>query len=138
MAAIEYTAGARAPLKTGHSVGTQYSIDVKLRGFGESFDFSKSTVISLAGNVETILKRSARGYSITLSWPNTQNADMEEFLFSVAAGEIFSIDPHGTVAVPDHPVDVVMMNNVVPIQRMTRVTTKHRKCTITVRPTLLD
>ena len=138
MSAIIYIAANRAPLKTGHTVGTEYSIDLKLKAFSENFDFSKTAKVALNGNVATTLKRSSRVYSVGFSWENSKNADVEEFLFSVAGGEIFTFDPYGTVAVPDNPVSCVMLNNGVSVQRMTRGTTPHRTCTLTFRPVVLD
>lgn len=136
MSAITYTANSRAPLVTdspAHVDGTQYSIDVKLQQFTEAVEAPKSVHVSIAGNTETVLKRAAKIINIVLIWPNTLNADMEEFLYSISAGETFTFDPYGVVGVPDDPVNVVCMNDAFSIGRMSHGNTPWRSVGLTLR-----
>ena len=136
MSAITYTANSRAPLITdspAHVDGTQYSIDVKLQQFIEAVEAPKSTHVSIAGNTETVLKRAAKIINIVLIWPNTLNADMEEFMFSIAGGESFSFDAYGVVGVPDDPINVVCMNDGFSIGRMSHGSTPWRSVSLTLR-----
>jgi hypothetical protein len=114
--------------------GTAYDIDVKLQGFTEQIETPKTSHMALSGRVETVLQRAVKIYNIVLIWPNSSNADIEEFLFSVAAGETFSFDPYGTVASADAPVDVVCTNTGYNIGRMTHGSTPWRSVSLTVRP----
>ena len=137
MAGIIYTANARAPLITdspAHVADTEYSFDVKLQAFPESIDAPKTVHTAIAGNVETVLKRATRVMSIVLIWPNTINADMDEFLFSIAGGETFSFDAYGTIAVPDNAIDVVCTNNAFGIGRISHGSTPWRSVSMTLRP----
>lgn len=114
MAAITYTANARAPLITdspAHTAGTAYSFDVKLQAFSETIETPKTIHTSLAGGIETVLQRSTRIYQAVFIWPDSNNGNMEEFLFSVAAGETFAFSPYGSVGdSPDLAFDVVCIN----------------------------
>lgn len=137
MAAITYTANARAPLITdspAHVAGTPYEIDLKLQGFSEQIETPKSAHVAISGHVETVLKRAVKVYSVQFIWPHTENADVEEFLYSVAGGEIFSFDPYGTAAVADAPVDVVCMDTNYSIGRMSHGSTPWRMVALTLRP----
>lgn len=137
MAGIIYTANARAPLITdspAHVAGTQYSIDVKLQNHVVSVETPKSAHVSIGGNVETVLKRAAKTITAVLIWPNSENADIEEFLFSVAGGETFSFDPYGTIASPDDAQDMVCMNTSYNIGRMSHGSSPWRSVTLSLRP----
>jgi hypothetical protein len=139
MAAITYTANSRAPLVTdspAHTAGTDYSIDVKLRAYGESIETPKSSHISLGGNVEEVLQRASDVYSAVLIWPPTLNASMREFLYSVAAGEVFTFDPYGTVASADDPASMVCMNTSYNIGRLTHGKEHWRSVSLTIRPAI--
>lgn len=110
MAAITYTANARAPLITdspAHVAGVSYSFDVKLRAYQTTIDQPKTQHVSLNGNTETVLMRATKILQATFIWPPSLNPSMEEFLFSVAGGETFIFDPFGTVASADDPINVV-------------------------------
>lgn len=137
MSAIIYTASARAPLITdspAHVAGTAYSFDVKLRDFTTTIDQPKTQRVSLAGHVETTLRRAVKVYNITLIWPDTLNETMEEFLFSVAGGESFSFDPFGTVASADDPITVVSVDANLNIGRMQHGQTPWRSVSMKFRP----
>ena len=136
MAGITYTANSRAPLisdSPAHQAGTDYDIDIKLQGYIENFDTPKQVHVSLNGNVETVLRRASRQMKATFIWPNTLNAQMEEFLFSVAGGESFTIDPYGTVASPDNVLNVVCTNPGFNIGRMSHGSTPWRSVTLSLR-----
>ena len=114
MAAIIYTAVDRGQLITStspdHTAGTQYSVDVKLLQHFEQIETPKTTHVAIAGNVETVLKRAKKVISTAFIWPYAENEDVEEWLYSISGGEIFSFDPYGTIAVPDDSIQVVCMN----------------------------
>jgi len=137
MAVIEYTAADRADLVTGHTVGTNYQILVKLISYSMSVDQPKTMHTALNGRVETVLKRATKIYSATVSWSDAINANMEEFLFSIAGGELFSFDPYGTIVTPDQPLEVVSINSqqygISPIQRSS---TPARRVMLTMRPAI--
>jgi len=138
MAAITYTANSRAPLvatSPAHTAGTDYNIDVKLQAFNEGIDIPKSTHVSLGAQVETVLQRASNVYSMTLIWPYTLDDDMREFLYSVAAGESFTFDAYGTVAVADNPLSVVCLNDSYSITRLQHGKDHWRGVSLTIRPT---
>lgn len=140
MAGIIYTAAPRAPFVTDtsppHSAGNSYSIDVKMSGFIESIETPKTVHVSLGAKVETVLKRASKDITAVFLWPHELNNDMEEFLFSIAGGESFQLDPYGTIAVPDSVLDVVCVNNKFIIGRMTHGNEPWRTVSLTLRPSV--
>ena len=139
MSAITYTAVDRGTLITdspAHIAGNQYSIDVKLQQFSESIDMPKSTHVSIGGNIETVLQRASNLKNIVLIWPDQEDTDMQEFLYSIAGGETLSFDAYGTVSVADDPVDVVCMNTSFAIGRMTHGKVHWRSVALVLRPAL--
>ena len=143
MAAITSTAVDRGTLVTStspdHAAGTDYSIDVKLQRFTEQIDAPKKSHVSVIGNVETVLQRATRIYNIALIWPHAENESMEEFLFSISGGEVFSFDPFGTVAVPDSPIEVVCLDSIFSIgqMRLADGSQPYRSVTMTLRPVVV-
>lgn len=136
MAGLIYTADARAPLVADspeHTAGTSYSIDVKLQQYIESIDTPKTVHTSLGGNVETVLKRASSKSSIVLIWPSTQNSDMDEFLYSISGGEQFILDAYGTIAIPDNQINVVCIDQIFNIGRMTHGSTPWRSVRMSLR-----
>lgn len=136
MAVIEYTAADRAPLISGHVVGGSYFLVVKLIAYEESIDQPKTKHIALNGNVETVLKRATRMYSAVISWPDSFNGIVEEFLFSVAGGELFTFDAYGTFTSPDNPVDVVSVSDSAMLMPIQRSATPTRRVSLMMRPVL--
>ena len=139
MAAITYTANARAPLVTdspAHVAGNSYSIDVKLQAYNTQLEQPKTQHISIGGAVETVLRRVSPVHTITLIWPDTLDDSMNEFLYSVAAGENFSFDAYGTVAVPDNAVNMFSVSSNLDIGRMTHGSTPWRSVTMKLRPVI--
>ena len=137
MAGITYTANSRAPLITdspAHVAGTVYSIDLKLQQFVENVETPKQAHVAISGHVETVLKRAVKQYQVIFIWPNSENDDVEEFLYSVAGGETFSFDPYGTIASPDSAQDVVCTNQNYSIGRMSHGSTPWRSVALTLRP----
>ena len=122
MGAITYTAKSRAPLMTSvspvHVAELQYDFDVKFQAFSSSIDQPKSQHVSIGGVVETVLKRATNMHMITLIWPHEENEQLQEFIYSIAGGETFTIDPYGTIASPDDPLDVLSIDAQVSINRM--------------------
>lgn len=136
MAGIIYTASSRAPLITdspAHVAGTQYSIDLKLQQFTEAIDTPKSTHVSLGGNVETVLRRANKTMQTGFIWPDADNADIEEFLYSIAGGETFSFDAYGTIAVPVNAIDVICVNDGFSMGRLTHGDEPWRSVALSLR-----
>lgn len=136
MAGIIYTAVDRGFLITdspAHVDGTQYSIDVKLKDYIESIETPKTAHVSLGGKTETVLKRSQKVISATFIWPSSENAEIEEWLTSVAAGEVFSFDPYGTIASPDNASDVVYTGKEYRITRISHGSAPWRQVTFSMR-----
>jgi len=119
MASITYTANARAPLVSGHVAGTEYSFDVDIRAHAVTIDVPKASHISLGGNTETVLQRSSEATKYTIAWPTTTDDSMREFLYSIAAGEGFTFDAFGTIAVPVDPIAIVSVDKAFKIARLT-------------------
>lgn len=136
MAGIVYTAVDRGQLITdspAHVAGTDYSIDVKLQQFVEAVEAPKSVHVAIAGNVETVLKRTAKVMSTVFIWPDSENADVEEWLYSIAAGEVFIFDAYGTIAAPDNAISAICMNDNFSFGRMTHGSTPWRSVALTLR-----
>jgi hypothetical protein len=134
--AITYTAASRAPLITdspAHAAGISYSFDVKFTEFQTDIEVNQTQQVTLSGAVETILRRAADVIQISLIWPDTNNANMREFLYSVAAGESFSVDPYGSVASPDNPLTVIKTSGGSITPRMSHGATPWRMTSMTVR-----
>lgn len=134
MASVTYTAASRATLVASHVVGTSYSIDLKLRSFGTSLDMPKTVHAPLNGAPETVLRSATRIISASLSWPDANNEDVEEFLWSIAGGELFTFDAYGTVASPDDPLDVMIVNRSISMAPIQRIKATSRIISLTMRP----
>jgi hypothetical protein len=133
MAAIYYIAHARAPLIGGHTATTSYSFDVKLREYLPAGDAPKTQHVSLGGTVETVLKGFNTVTSVVLIWPDSNDANMQEFLASVAGGETWALDPYGSVAVPDVTIDFVTMGQSYAPARMSHGETPWRSVALSLR-----
>lgn len=71
---------------------------------------------SLSGKVESLLFRSENSYSCQselLDPESLKEAYLLEFLASVENAEGFTFDRYGTIAVPDNPVDCIMVSKAV-------------------------
>lgn len=134
MAAITYTAHSRATLISGHTAGVQYSFDVKLRAFSSVLEQPKDQHVSLSGYAETILTRATKIHSTVFIFPDTLKAQMEEFLYSVAAGESFEFDPYGTVAIPDAVEEVISVSKNLSLVRMQHGPTPWLSVSMALRP----
>lgn len=137
MAAIYYIANARAPLiqdSPAHVAGTQYSIDVKLSGYTPTIDQDRTQFVALSGDVETKLRRATEIIPVRLTWPDADNAQMEEFLYSVVSGEPFIFDAFGTVAAADAPVNVIDVSGAISITPLQFKQAPYRAVNLTLRP----
>lgn len=97
MAEISYT--AKRNLKSGHSAGTDYTIDISIhQEDGDTPKIIGERIKSLAGNEVTVLHRIERYLDITTDYVRADGtgtpdvADFREFFDSVAGGETFSYD----------------------------------------------
>jgi len=107
MATITYTAARR--LASGHTAGTNYTLEFDLSAYDPQIGVTRNENTSLGGLRETILLRQTDTYSMTATAiPEADKPLWEEFFASVSAGELFQFDPWGTIASPDNPVNVIM------------------------------
>jgi hypothetical protein len=102
--AILYTAKRR--LSGGHVAGVNYSLEVAMAAIDREEKSERTKHRSLDGAPETWLLR------IDIFWhyatgdfdsSDPRLAQLREFLASVAAGELFTVDPYGTVDDPVEP-----------------------------------
>lgn len=92
-----------------HAVGLSYNLEIGAQGIDKRREVVKSVNRALDGSPEAVVSRS--GYVWTFRTNRVNQADLpwwEEFLASVEANETFTLDPYGTLAVPDKPVTVEM------------------------------
>ncbi len=112
MPVFTYTAKRR--IATGHSSGTQYSMEKAAGPLTPEDRIIKNSWRALGGNEETLLDRIETVWNLTTDW--IREAELEfwqEFTASVAAGEQFTFDPYGTIAVPDAPLTVALENKAI-------------------------
>lgn len=99
MAAFHYT--AQRELMSGHIVGDSYSFDGPLSALQRKNKVKKKEIVSLGGNVETVVNRREVFYRCSsLIEDGIEAEQWLEFLSSVDGGEQFQVDLTGTVAVP--------------------------------------
>lgn len=99
MAAFHYT--ALRDLMSGHTADTDYSFDGALSALQRKPKVQKKEIISLGGQVETVINRREVFYQCSSIIEDGTNADQWlEFLSSVDGGEQFQVDLTGTVASP--------------------------------------
>ena len=96
---------------TFRKIGTQYNMDVVLEQADDSRVIDSTVVKSLGGQQETIEVNRDTMLAITLgsiariptAGETIAKQIATEFLESIQAGETFSLDVYGSVAVPDQP-----------------------------------
>tara|TARA_R110001599_G_scaffold339851_1_gene559704 strand:- start:5629 stop:6030 length:402 start_codon:yes stop_codon:yes gene_type:complete len=108
MAVFTYIAKDRGSLVVGHSEDTEYSIEIGLSQWESTKDKNEAVTRPIDGPKFTVLHGIERGFSFkTVSTEDQAVIDgLIEMFDSVAAGEEFSIDPYGSIAVPDESFDV--------------------------------
>jgi len=113
MAVFTYTAVDRGDLVSGHSEGTEYSIEFPLAEWSPIKKKDEVVTRSLSGVKRTVLHGIAKKYSFkTVSTDDQSIIDgMEEMFDSVSAGEVFTIDPYGYLLNPDNVISVSMDGN---------------------------
>ena len=121
MSVITYTATQK--IISGHSSGVQYSMEVKARALDNTLSYVRNTQESLGGAVQTLFHREVERWSLTIgSFARTGGEgtmeQVNEFLASVRAGEIFQFDAYGTIATPDNVQSVVLETAQVAPQRV--------------------
>lgn len=91
-----FTYTALRNLKSGHSADTEYTITSELMAIDDDMPTAdKAETISIGGNVKTILRRVDQFLDIETDYVNRDGSgtpdyeDWEEFLHSVAGGELF-------------------------------------------------
>ena len=111
MAVITYT--AKRSLISGHSAGTIYDLEIPANVWTPTDERRTEEVVSLSGKTQTRLHRVDEIYqfgSVPVDSASLQ-AQMTEFLRSVAGGELFIIDVYGTIASPVNPLTVRLSGN---------------------------
>lgn len=105
MTVITYTAVDRGDLVAGHSALTEYSFEVPLLSFNSADNRSQTTVTALSGKTFTTLKHIKKTHAIQTRPIKDEDleAQVREFLSSVAAGEEFLLDPFGKLLEVDEP-----------------------------------
>jgi hypothetical protein len=97
MGSIIYTAVDRGRLVSGHSEGTQYSIDMGIKKFDPTFKREINESVSLSGLRTTLFHRADHTASVSTVQVTdlATHLQMNEFYDSVIAGEVFFFDPYG-------------------------------------------
>lgn len=101
MAVIKYF--AKRSLASGHSAGTEYSIEIGFTQYESNRKRQINESKSLSGRTFTTLHRVDLSYQIqTVPTDNATTIEqLIEFMASVEGGETFQIDEKGTIASPD-------------------------------------
>ena len=112
MPSVTYT--ALRNVQPGHTVGAQYSIDVRLMQLQPQNATMRDQSISISGVTQTTVHRRERHYdcmTLYLDEGTQEYLDIYEFLSSVDAFENFTFDEKGSVATPDSPSAVLLLDN---------------------------
>ena len=97
-----------------------WSKDLSLSSLNESWPLKTNEQTAIDGTPETIFHRQDRAWTMTtglISTADLTDAYWYEFLASVYAGETFTFDALGTIASPDDPVDVILVQGSIVINR---------------------
>jgi len=108
MAVFTYVAVDQGNLVSGHSEGTQYTIELPLSEWIPIKKKDDVVTRSLSGIKHTVLHNIAKKYKFRTVSTDDQNIidGMEEMFDSIAAGEIFLMNPYGTISDPGNPISV--------------------------------
>lgn len=102
MSSITYT--AVRGIISGHSSGTDYSLDFDAQRLDSSHKEFLDESRALDGTTEALLHRIEAHWRITSHvLTESERSSWLEFLKSTAAREAFTFDPYGTSASPDNP-----------------------------------
>ena len=137
MSAIYYIATSRADLiqdSPAHVAGTQYSFDIGMNEYLTEIETPNKQIVTLGGQVETILYRVGEVITTRLGpFAHSERPQIKEFIYSIAAGDIFQFDPWGSVASEDEKINVVSINSAYSEERITHGATPLRWLTMTLR-----
>jgi hypothetical protein len=102
MSIITYVAHARGITTSGNSAGTTYELEIDFMAFTETYNSPKTQHRALDGTTETILQRIDSTTALTIGpyESGSKELQVDEFIKSVAGGEIFLIDINGVLGVP--------------------------------------
>ncbi len=108
MSAFSYTAKRR--IVAGHTEDAAYDIDIVCDIITPQLKTDKTVHMPWEGPPETVLRRVDEYRSIVTSivTDGSHRDQIQEFLYSVCAGETFTFDEKGTVASPVNPVSAVL------------------------------
>lgn len=108
---VSYT--AKRSIMSGHTAGTVYDLEFAASVINHARDTEKKTNIAKSGATVTLLHRIDKLIEVKSAIvAQAERPAWEEFIDSVLGGESFSIDPYGTVAVPDQPRSVILEGQV--------------------------
>jgi len=110
MATVTYTALNR--IISGHSVNTQYTIEFPISVGDFAGEVFVDEYVSLNGTREVVQQaREDDDWNITATFiDQAKLPEWDEFFYSVAGGQAFTIDFYGTIAVPDVVRNAVMLS----------------------------
>lgn len=94
---------ARRSLAAGHTAGTSYTLDLRLRDKDRKRDVERKTHTAIGGAVYSTYYRGDTVWSlVTMPLAGDDAKQMREFLDSVEDGQLFSFDPfHWAAGVAD-------------------------------------
>jgi len=113
MGAITYIAVDRGRLVSGHSAGTEYSIEIDIKKFDPDLKREIEESVSLSGKRFTSLHRTDHMANVsTVQIVDTATQDqMNEFYDSILGGEDFTFDPYGLLASPVEQIAASLKGN---------------------------
>lgn len=118
MAYFQYVAAES--IMTGHVNGVTYDFDWPIQMADRTVKTLREQPASLSGKTETLYFGKQSRWSVTLAPVLAQERFLiEEFLDSVANGQVFSFDPHGTELRPQRLLQVVRDDEEYTVRRKT-------------------
>lgn len=110
MAVFTYVAKDRGTLMDGHSAETEYSIEIPLTKWSPATKKEQTINRSLSNIRYGTLRHIKRYYAFAVLATEEQLVidQFIELFDSVANNETFQVDPYGSIAVPNSPIDVTM------------------------------
>lgn len=118
MGYISYFAVDQGNLVSGHSEGTEYTIEIDFEQYAPNRKRKINEPKSLSGKTFTRFHRTDKSASLSTVWQDDVaiHDQMTEFADSIDAGEDFIIDPYGTPASPVMPITVTLKGDVQPVR----------------------
>ena len=107
MSVITYI--AKREIATGHSSGTQYSLEFGSETLTHSRKVVRNIGESIGGLRETLLLRDKKYWDVKTDFIEASQLEFwREWRSSVMGGELFGFDPYGTISAPDNEINVLL------------------------------